>query len=114
MTTGSRDQALECTGRGLCQVGGIRGGSGGRAECIQLYFPPSNHPHPFTPQLGMEEGEAATCRVAPTRHADTQGGHAVRTELVEIYSDKTNAAVLRHPGRHFPGVLVQGDDLYAL
>ncbi len=35
-------------------------------------------------------------------------------ELVEIYSDKTNAAVLRHPGRHFPGVLVQGDNLYGL
>ncbi|WP_313920227.1 hypothetical protein [Tahibacter sp.] len=38
----------------------------------------------------------------------------MRTEIVEIYSDATNAAVLRHPGRHFPGVLVQGDSLYAL
>ena len=33
---------------------------------------------------------------------------------VEIYSDQTNAAVMRHPGRRFPGVLVQGDSLYAL
>jgi hypothetical protein len=30
---------------------------------------------------------------------------------VEVYSDATNAAVMRHPGRHFPGVLVQGDTL---
>jgi hypothetical protein len=35
-------------------------------------------------------------------------------ESVEIYSDQTNAAVLRHPGRKFPGVLLQGDSLYAL
>jgi len=33
---------------------------------------------------------------------------------VEIYSDQTNAAVMRHPDRHFPGVLVQGDSLYSL
>ncbi|WP_440590540.1 DUF6959 family protein [Rhodanobacter glycinis] len=38
----------------------------------------------------------------------------MRTETVEIYSDQTNAAVLRHPGRKFPGMLVQGDSLYAL
>lgn len=38
----------------------------------------------------------------------------MRTEAVEIYSDRTNMAVMRHPGRKFPGVLVQGDDLYAL
>ena len=33
---------------------------------------------------------------------------------VEIYSDQTNAAVMRHPGRRFPGVLIQGDSLYVL
>lgn len=33
---------------------------------------------------------------------------------VEIYSDATNAAVMRHPGRRFPGVLVQGDTLYSM
>jgi hypothetical protein len=38
----------------------------------------------------------------------------MRIESVEIFSDKTNAAVLRHPGRAFPGVLIQGDSLHAL
>lgn len=36
----------------------------------------------------------------------------MRTEPVDIYSDFPNAAVLRHPGRKFPGVLIQGDTLY--
>ncbi|WP_425481654.1 DUF6959 family protein [Cognatilysobacter lacus] len=35
----------------------------------------------------------------------------MRLEQIEIYSDATNAAVMRHPGRHFPGVLVQGDTI---
>lgn len=35
-------------------------------------------------------------------------------EKVEIYSDETNRAILRHPGRKFPGILIQGDNLYAL
>jgi hypothetical protein len=38
----------------------------------------------------------------------------MHVEPVEIYSDKTNAAVMRHPGRHFPGLLIQGDSLYVL
>ncbi|MGH1413861.1 MAG: DUF6959 family protein [Pelagimonas sp.] len=38
----------------------------------------------------------------------------MREELVEIYSDTTNAAVLRHPERKFPGVLLQGDTLHGL
>ncbi|PWR23599.1 DUF6959 family protein [Zavarzinia compransoris] len=38
----------------------------------------------------------------------------MRTENVEILSDQTNAAIVRHPGRAFPGVLVQGDSLHAL
>lgn len=38
----------------------------------------------------------------------------MRTESVEIYSDATNAAVMRHPGRRFPGVLIQGDTLFIL
>ena len=38
----------------------------------------------------------------------------MRVENVEIYSDETNMAVLRHPGRRSPGVLIQGDDLHAL
>lgn len=38
----------------------------------------------------------------------------MRTDKVEIYSDATNAAVMKHPGRRFPGVLVQGDSLHTL
>jgi hypothetical protein len=38
----------------------------------------------------------------------------MRTATVEIFSDTTNAAVLRHPDRRFPGVLVQGDILYSM
>jgi hypothetical protein len=38
----------------------------------------------------------------------------MHTESVEIYSDATNSAVMRHPGRHFPGVLVQGDTLHSM
>lgn len=38
----------------------------------------------------------------------------MRTEPVEIYSDATNAAVMRHPGRNFPGMLIQGDTLHGL
>lgn len=36
------------------------------------------------------------------------------TDSVEIFSDRTNAAIVRHPGRRFPGVLVQGDTLYGM
>ncbi len=35
-------------------------------------------------------------------------------EPVEIYSDSTNAAILRHPSRRYPGCLIQGDTLYSL
>jgi hypothetical protein len=38
----------------------------------------------------------------------------MRIEPVEVYSDATNAAVLRHPGRKYPGMLIQGDTLYGL
>jgi hypothetical protein len=38
----------------------------------------------------------------------------MRIEPVEIYSDETNAAVMRHPERAFPGYLMQGDTLYLL
>ena len=38
----------------------------------------------------------------------------MHVEPVEIYSDETNMAVLRHSSRRFPGVLIQGDDLYSL
>ena len=38
----------------------------------------------------------------------------MRAELVEIYGNTPNAAVMRHPGRRFPGILVQGDTLSIL
>jgi hypothetical protein len=38
----------------------------------------------------------------------------MRIDPVEIYSDATNQAILRHPGRRFPGVLIQGDTLNRL
>jgi hypothetical protein len=38
----------------------------------------------------------------------------MRTEPIEVFSDATNAAIMRHPGRRFPGVLVQGDTLYSM
>lgn len=38
----------------------------------------------------------------------------MRIEPVEIYSDASNQAILRHPARRFPGILVQGDTLKIL
>jgi hypothetical protein len=38
----------------------------------------------------------------------------VETKLVEIFSDASSHAVMRHPGRNFPGSLVQGNTLYNL
>ncbi len=38
----------------------------------------------------------------------------MKKEEVEIYSDASNLAVMRHPGREFPGSLIQGDSLHSL
>jgi hypothetical protein len=38
----------------------------------------------------------------------------MHVEQIGIYSDATNAAILQHPARRFPGVLVQGDTLWTL
>jgi hypothetical protein len=38
----------------------------------------------------------------------------MKVESVEIYSDASNMAVMKHPGRAFPGVLVQGDTLHSM
>jgi hypothetical protein len=38
----------------------------------------------------------------------------MRTETVEVYSDITNVAIIRLPGRQFPGMLIQGDALHNL
>ena len=33
---------------------------------------------------------------------------------VAMYSDQSHSAIIRYPGRHFPGVLIQGDALRIL
>jgi len=38
----------------------------------------------------------------------------MRKQEVEVFSDTVNAPVLRHPGRRFPGSLIQGDSLSVL
>ncbi len=38
----------------------------------------------------------------------------MKKEEVEIYSDTSNLAVMRHPDREFPGSLIQGDSLHIL
>jgi len=38
----------------------------------------------------------------------------MKIEPIEVYSDATNQAVIRHPGRRFPGILIQGDTLHAI
>lgn len=38
----------------------------------------------------------------------------MKEENVEVYSDRTNHAVMKHPRRNSPGSLMQGDTLYAL
>ncbi len=38
----------------------------------------------------------------------------MRRQEVEIFSDQSNAVVIRHPLRHFPGCLIQGDSLHTL
>jgi hypothetical protein len=38
----------------------------------------------------------------------------MRVAPVEIFADTTNAAVMRHPDRRSPGMLLQGDTLHSL
>ncbi|HZZ90255.1 MAG TPA: hypothetical protein VFE13_18140 [Caulobacteraceae bacterium] len=38
----------------------------------------------------------------------------MQIQPIEVYSDATNQVVIRHPGRRFPGLLLQGDSLYSL
>ncbi len=38
----------------------------------------------------------------------------MREDTVEIFADISNSAIMRHPGRRFPGVLIQGDTLYSM
>ncbi len=69
-------------------------------------------------ELGLVRVPRASCVWCPRSLRYAGQKHSVSTimhiEPVEIYSDASNAAVMRHPGRQFPGVLVQGDSLYAI
>ena len=38
----------------------------------------------------------------------------MKVEKVEIFSDRSNMAVMRHPRRNYPGSLIQGDSLFSL
>ena len=38
----------------------------------------------------------------------------MRKQEIEVFSDAVNAPVMRHPGRRFPGSLIQGDSLSVL
>jgi hypothetical protein len=38
----------------------------------------------------------------------------MHTAQIEVYSDASNSAVMKYPGRKFPGVLIQGDTLHNL
>ncbi len=60
----------------------------------------------------VNQGVRLVCISHQSSSAYSKFHHVVmRTTSVEIYSDATNAAVLRHPNRRFPGVLIQGDTL---
>lgn len=43
-----------------------------------------------------------------------KGASAVESQGVEVLSDALNRAVVRMPGRRFPGIVVQGDRLVSL
>ena len=38
----------------------------------------------------------------------------MRIEPLEVYSRTTNSAIIKPPGRQFPGVVIQGDSLSIL
>ena len=38
----------------------------------------------------------------------------MKTESLEVYSESSNHAVIRPPGRQFPGCVIQGDTLSSL
>ena len=38
----------------------------------------------------------------------------MKIEKFEVYSDETNAVIIRHPARKFPGLLMQGDTLHSM
>ena len=38
----------------------------------------------------------------------------IKKEVMAIYAHENNSCVVQHPGRTFPGVLIQGDSLFVL
>ena len=62
---------------------------------------PALHP----PRPGGRTARAAGWAAVAERKPRRAGGD---------FSDATNAALMRHPSRRFPGLLVQGDTLYSL
>ena len=38
----------------------------------------------------------------------------MKTESVKVCSNAPNVGVMKHPGRAFPGVLIQGDSLHSM
>src|SRR5262249_48328413 len=83
----------------LQEVGGVWGLSGHRAllACDRTSLEPDTD-----------------CAAFLVQDRSLSGGAAMRTAQVEIYSDATNKAVMRHPDRHYPGILIQGDRLLDL
>jgi hypothetical protein len=60
-------------------------------------------------------GAAFAASLAVANRVWYQSGDRMKMESVAIFcSDALNAQVVRHPGRRFPGNLVQGDTLHAM
>ena len=38
----------------------------------------------------------------------------MKIDKLEVYSDASNMAIIKHPGREYPGSLMQGDSLHSL
>jgi len=38
----------------------------------------------------------------------------IERKSIEVFSEASNSAIVRMPGRKFPGVVIQGDSLYLL
>ena len=54
---------------------------------------------------------SASCNRSTDTSSYSDDTRLMRTDQVEIFSDETNSAVIRHPNSRFPGVLIQGDTM---
>ena len=48
------------------------------------------------------------------RHADKRQAKPMETLPLDVYSTRPNMAIVRAPGRKFPGMVIQGDSLHIL